>query len=151
MTDYLRAQQAFSFRIETSFEIFDSGQKLQFTGSADLHLRRPDRLAIDYRDDLSVRRVWYDGSHLTLLDPRANVYASTEAQSNIDDTLDQLELRDSRAAEIAKLRIFAGLTVSEIANVLGIGSRSVDRQWAFARAWLRTHVNVDDTTTAHRT
>lgn len=91
MTDYLRAQQAFSFRIVTSFEIFDSGQKLQFAGSADLRVRRPDRLAIDYRDDLSAKRIWYDGSQLTLFDPEANVYASTEAQSNLDDTLDQLE------------------------------------------------------------
>lgn len=91
MSDYLGAQQAFSFRIETSFEVFEFDQKLQFAGSADLRLRRPDRLAIDYRDDLSARRVWYDGSQLTLVDPEANVYASAEALSNIDDTLDHLE------------------------------------------------------------
>lgn len=62
----------------------------------------------------------------------------------IDDTLDQLESHDSRAAQIAKLRIFAGLTISEVADVLGIPRRSVDRQWAFARAWLRTHLSADD-------
>ena len=58
----------------------------------------------------------------------------------IDDTLRLLEEQDSRAGEIAKLRIFAGLTVPEIAEIMGIGRRTVDRQWAFARAWLRTQL-----------
>ena len=53
-----------------------------------------------------------------------------------NDVFDQLVERDPQAGEIAKLRIFAGLTVPEIAEVLDIGRRSVDRQWAFARAWL---------------
>ena len=62
----------------------------------------------------------------------------------IDDTLSVLEKEDPRAGEIAKLRIFAGLTVPEIAEVLNIGRRTVDRQWAFARAWLRTHLSAED-------
>ncbi len=68
----------------------------------------------------------------------------------IDDMLDQLERKDSRAAEIAKLRIFAGLTVPEVADALGIGRRTVDRQWAFARAWLRTHLSADDIPPEHQ-
>jgi RNA polymerase sigma factor (TIGR02999 family) len=60
-----------------------------------------------------------------------------------NDVFDQLAERDPRAAEIAKLRIFAGLTVPEIAHVLGVGCRTVDRQWAFARAWLRTQVRSE--------
>lgn len=91
MTDYLREQGAFSFHIETNFEIFDRGQKLQFAGSADIQVRRPDGLVIDYRDDLSAKRVWYDGSQLTLVDPQAGVYASMQAPSNLDDALDQFE------------------------------------------------------------
>jgi DNA-binding transcriptional regulator LsrR (DeoR family) len=62
----------------------------------------------------------------------------------LDDTLDQLQQQDSNAAEIAKLRIFAGLTVPEVAEALGLGKRTVDRQWAFARAWLRTHTSPDE-------
>ena len=58
----------------------------------------------------------------------------------IDDALEHLQRQDSRAAEIAKLRIFAGLTVPEIAESLNVGRRTVDRQWAFARAWLRTQL-----------
>ena len=59
----------------------------------------------------------------------------------ISEMLEELDRQDSRAAEIAKMRIFAGFTVPEIANVLGMGRRSVDRQWSFARAWLRTQLS----------
>lgn len=55
-----------------------------------------------------------------------------------NDIFDQLIELDPQAGEVAKLRIFAGLTVAEIAEVLNIGPRTVDRLWAFARAWLRT-------------
>jgi len=60
-----------------------------------------------------------------------------------NDLFDQLAEADPQAGEIAKLRIFAGLTVPEIAEVLKLGPRTVDRQWAFARAWLRTHVTAE--------
>lgn len=60
-----------------------------------------------------------------------------------NDLFEQLAARDSQAGTIARLRIFAGLTVPEIADVLGIGARTVDRQWAFARAWLRTHLGSE--------
>lgn len=47
-------------------------------------------------------------------------------------------LRDERedAAEVVKLRYFGGLSVAETAATLGISRRSVDRLWAYARAWL---------------
>jgi hypothetical protein len=91
MSDYLSAQEAFSFHFETSFEILDRGQKLQFAGAGDVAIRRPDGMVLDYRDDLSVRRVWYDGAQLTLFDPVAGMYASAEAPSNLDEALDYFE------------------------------------------------------------
>ena len=63
----------------------------------------------------------------------------------LDDALDQLFENDSRTAEIAKLRIFAGLTIPEVAAMLEIPRRSVDRHWAFARAWLRSRLTDDNT------
>src|SRR5262249_7817811 len=41
------------------------------------------------------------------------------------------------AAELVKLRYFAGLSIPQAAEALGIGARSADRLWAYARAWLR--------------
>ena len=53
-----------------------------------------------------------------------------------DELLEQLSNADPRAAELVKLRFFAGLTGDQVAEVLGISSRSADLIWAYARAWL---------------
>jgi RNA polymerase sigma factor (TIGR02999 family) len=55
---------------------------------------------------------------------------------DLDELLDQLAGADSRAAELVKLRFFAGLTGEQAAEVLGMAPRSADRLWAYARAWL---------------
>jgi RNA polymerase sigma factor (TIGR02999 family) len=58
----------------------------------------------------------------------------------LDEALRGLEARDSRQLEIVELRYFAGLTEEEIANVLGIGLRTVKREWAVARLWLHAEL-----------
>lgn len=55
----------------------------------------------------------------------------------LDDALTKLALEDPRKARVVELRYFAGLTVEEIASVLGIGAATVMRDWNYARAWLR--------------
>src|SRR5919201_466189 len=55
---------------------------------------------------------------------------------DLDELLDQLAGADPRAAELVKLRFFAGLTGDQAAEVLGIAPRSADLLWAYARAWL---------------
>ena len=55
---------------------------------------------------------------------------------DLDDLLGQLAGADLRAAELVKLRFFAGLTGDQAAEVLGIAPRSADLLWAYARAWL---------------
>jgi RNA polymerase sigma factor (TIGR02999 family) len=54
----------------------------------------------------------------------------------LDETLHTLGDRDPQAAELVKLRFFAGLTQQQAADVLGISRRTADRTWAYARAWL---------------
>lgn len=54
----------------------------------------------------------------------------------IDEALDELAKVDSESAELVKLRFFAGLTLEEIATLRQVSSRTVTRQWAYARAWL---------------
>lgn len=55
----------------------------------------------------------------------------------LDAALDSLEAKDPAMANVVKLRYFAGLTVEETAEALGLSPRSVNRQWTAARAWLR--------------
>jgi RNA polymerase sigma factor (TIGR02999 family) len=54
----------------------------------------------------------------------------------LDDALSQLAVTDAQAAELVKLRYFAGLTVKQAAEALGVAPRTADFLWAFARAWL---------------
>jgi RNA polymerase sigma factor (TIGR02999 family) len=55
---------------------------------------------------------------------------------DLDEALAKLAAADPQAAELVKLRVFAGMTVEEIAQVQGTSPRTVKRDWAYARAWL---------------
>lgn len=55
----------------------------------------------------------------------------------VDEALAGLAQADPQATELVKLRYFAGLSIPEAAKALDISSRSADRLWAYARAWLR--------------
>ena len=62
--------------------------------------------------------------------------ARTDDLLALDEALDQLGRTDPQAAELVKLRYFAGFTVKKAAEALGISPRTADFLWAFARAWL---------------
>ncbi|HJT30904.1 MAG TPA: ECF-type sigma factor [Pirellulales bacterium] len=55
----------------------------------------------------------------------------------LSDALDRLEAQDHRAAQVVKLRFFAGLTIEAAAEMLGIATSTADSDWAYARSWLR--------------
>jgi RNA polymerase sigma factor (TIGR02999 family) len=58
----------------------------------------------------------------------------------LDEALTQLAALDARKARLVELRFFAGLTNDQAAAVLGISPTTADRDWTFARAWLRDSV-----------
>jgi RNA polymerase sigma factor (TIGR02999 family) len=55
----------------------------------------------------------------------------------VNEALSSLAAVDAQAAELVKLRYFAGMSIPEAAEVLNIPARSADRLWVYARAWLR--------------
>lgn len=59
----------------------------------------------------------------------------------LDEALNKLAEHDPIKAELVKLRHFAGLSVDQAAEALGISAATADRYWAYARAWLRTEIN----------
>ena len=63
----------------------------------------------------------------------------------IDDALEKLAQEDKVIAELVKLRFFAGLTLNDAAESLGIALRTAERQWAYARAWLYDHLCPEET------
>jgi DNA-directed RNA polymerase specialized sigma24 family protein len=58
----------------------------------------------------------------------------------LDDALGRLAAEDKDSADLVKLRYFAGLSLAEAAGILGLSSRTADRRWAYARAWLRREI-----------
>jgi RNA polymerase sigma factor (TIGR02999 family) len=66
----------------------------------------------------------------------ADVDGRPDLSLALDEALDELERNDETAAQLVKLRYFAGMSHQEAADSLGIGRRAADRLWAVARAWL---------------
>jgi len=66
--------------------------------------------------------------------------ASPEQLVALDDALYQLGKADAMAAELFKLRYFAGLSVEQAGDALGISRATAYRQWTFARAWLQSQL-----------
>jgi RNA polymerase sigma factor (TIGR02999 family) len=62
--------------------------------------------------------------------------ASPEDLLELDDTLDKLARQDPVASQIVKLRFFAGLSIEQAAEMLGLSRTTAYERWAFARAWL---------------
>lgn len=71
------------------------------------------------------------------LDPAMSVAPDPrEDLIELDAALTRLAIEEPQAAKLVELRHFAGLSVAEAAQALGISPRTADRIWAFARAWL---------------
>ena len=61
----------------------------------------------------------------------------------LDEALTHLAAEDPQAAELVKLRYFAGLTVPQAAAVLGVAPRTADFLWAYAKSWLFQRIEAD--------
>lgn len=72
-----------------------------------------------------------------LHESRIAVAVPSEELIAVNDALESLALEDPQAAEVVRMRYFVGMTVPEIADSLDLAPRTVDRHWAFARAWLK--------------
>jgi RNA polymerase sigma factor (TIGR02999 family) len=59
----------------------------------------------------------------------------------LNEALDNLAARDARMAELVKQWYFVGLTLPEVAKVMGISERTVSRDWTYARAWLMAEID----------
>jgi RNA polymerase sigma factor (TIGR02999 family) len=55
----------------------------------------------------------------------------------LDEALERLEAQDERKANLVKLRFFAGLSIHQAAEILGVSTSTADNDWAYAKSWLR--------------
>jgi RNA polymerase sigma factor (TIGR02999 family) len=71
------------------------------------------------------------------IDPAALEEDNSDRLLVLDEALRQFELEDPRKAELIKLRFFAGLTAEQAAAALGVSTSTAEKDWAYARSWLR--------------
>ncbi len=107
------------------------------------------RILVDYaRADNAIKRGG-DRTRVPLddIDP-AGVTRDVELLA-LDEALNELAEIDSQQAQVVELRFFGGLTIPEVASMLSMSPRSVDRDWQCARAWLYCRLHESDGLPAH--
>jgi RNA polymerase sigma-70 factor, ECF subfamily len=97
------------------------------------------------RRRLAVKRG--EGAELVSLDDdQAAVDAYAAELVDLDEALSRLAERSPRHARVVELRYFAGLTVEQTAEALGVSPRTVKSDWAMARAWLFSELGPESST-----
>ena len=110
-----------------------------FFGAAAEAMRR---ILIDRARERQARR---HGGGLERLDVGAVEVAAPQSDERllaVNEALQRFESVDRTAAELVKLRCFAGLNMPEAAEALNLPLRSAERLWAYARAWLRREIGA---------
>ncbi|HLL88343.1 MAG TPA: ECF-type sigma factor [Tepidisphaeraceae bacterium] len=102
------------------------------------------RVLLDYHRERKAQKRGGGAARLSL-DPDAPLAASGDGPGSgggdvdveaVGNAIDKLAALDARKADVVKYRVLWGLTVPEVANALGVGRATVERDWAFAKAWL---------------
>jgi len=87
------------------------------------------------------RRLRYGGGlrreHLDGYEPVADLHPDPIELLALNEALEKLETTSPRRAELVKLRYFAGLTLTEVAGLLGISQSTAEADWTSAKAWLK--------------
>ena len=114
--------------------------RAHFFGAAAEAMRR---LLIDEARKRATAKRGGDRKRSELLESRLEVPERAEELIELDGALDRFETVDGDAAQLVKLRFFAGLTMEQAAKALEIGVRTAERDWSFARAWLYQQVREE--------
>ena len=94
------------------------------------------RVLIDYQRARQAEKRGGDRVRVTLSGLRGAGSTEIAEASDLADVLERLEELDPRKAEVVKLRVFWGLEMKEIAELLETSLSTVDRDWKFSRNWL---------------
>lgn len=83
------------------------------------------------------------GAQLVSLAEQCVISQEIEDLINLDDALKNLSEMDARKSQIVEMKFFGGLTTEEVAEVLKVTTRTVEREWRKAKAWLYKAVTSD--------
>ncbi len=88
MGAYLRSLSSFEIKTDTVTDaVLDNGQKVQFAGTAQYKVRRPNAFAVTVANDRKVRQFLYDGKNFTVFSPRMGFYATVPAKPTIREMM----------------------------------------------------------------
>jgi len=124
-----------------------SGSKLEAENRAHfvaLAARVMRRVLVDHARTKSRDKRGGGAERVTLVETMAVVPNATDRLLDIDRSLERLRLLDPRKHEVLELKLFGGLTDSEVALVLGLSVPTVERHLRTARAWLRSELDRPD-------
>jgi len=113
--------------------------RAQFMGVAAQLMRR---ILVDYaRQRIAAKRGGGPAPiDIDALEIAAGVEQSAEMLA-VDEALERLTAMDPQQAQVVEMRYFGGMTVEETAEALAIAPRTVKREWAIAKAWLRVEIS----------
>ncbi len=102
MGTYLGAAREFSFRAGVTYDVvYMDIHKIQYAGTANVAVRRPNKLLVRYSGEERQTRVFYDGRTFTILDPSRMVYTKTKVPPTIDAAVDRIFAQHGFSVPIA--------------------------------------------------
>ena len=114
--------------------------RAQFFGIAAQMMRR---ILVSHARGREAKKRGGDAERITFAEDMA---AAPERDLNllaVDNALTRLESVDPEKSRMVELRFFAGLSVEETAEVMGVSPRTIDRQWQIAKAWLYREISAE--------
>jgi hypothetical protein len=91
MSEYLQSADQFTFLAEVSYDaVMVSGQKIQYGGTGEISVRRPDHFRVEHRGDEKNLRVVFNGKMFTFHNIDADLYAQKEMKTDIDTAVDRM-------------------------------------------------------------
>ena len=125
MSEYMAAQKAISFQVDTDLEIVTQDkQKLSLASSGKVTLNRPDKIRVTRTGGFADVEFLFDGKTLTLLGKTANLYGQLEVPGTIDHLIDELRDKYRRPAPGADLLLsnINDKLMATVVNVKDLGS-----------------------------
>ena len=98
------------------------------------------RVLLNHAEPRRAQKRGGDARKVTLFEAASLFEEQAEDLVALDEALTRLASFDEAKCRLVELRFFGGLTTEETAEVLGVSSRTVERDWRLARAWLRKEV-----------
>jgi hypothetical protein len=143
-TDLLKNARGFTVETNVSYdELLGTGIMVQYSRHGTVTVRRPDRIYAEVTDDLSERRLWFDGKTATVYRPARNLYVQAKVPGSIDEFVDTLHDQYGVAAPFADVLVndpYANFTEGLYAGYYA-GLNLVNRERAHHLVF--TNENVD--------